>query len=86
MGCPEDSDKDVVYDYRDRCPDTRLNVKIDEYDCPFDSDNDKIANYKDLCPNTPADTYVGKNGCPLHIRYKVQTHLIYFIKIQLLSL
>lgn len=60
-----DSDEDGVLDEYDQCPNTPLNVKVDEFGCPIDSDNDGVGDYKDECPNTPRDVEVDEKGCAL---------------------
>ncbi|MGD8305256.1 MAG: thrombospondin type 3 repeat-containing protein [Ignavibacteria bacterium] len=60
-----DSDKDGIANSRDVCPNTPVNVNVDDFGCPVDSDHDKIPDYLDLCPDTPARVEVDLNGCPL---------------------
>lgn len=62
-----DSDNDGVRDEDDFCPDTPLNVQVDEFGCPIDSDNDGVPDYLDKCPDTPKHVIVDKNGCPLDL-------------------
>jgi len=61
----DDSDKDKVPDYKDKCPNTPIGAPVDKNGCPLDTDKDGIPNYLDQCPNTPAGVVVGKDGCPL---------------------
>ena len=65
IGRAKDSDGDGVPDSRDMCPNTPLNVKVDEFGCPLDSDGDGVPDYLDKCPNTPTGVKVDVNGCPL---------------------
>ena len=60
-----DSDGDGVPDSKDKCPDTPIGIKVDEFGCPLDSDGDGIPDYLDKCPNTPKGVKVDMNGCPL---------------------
>lgn len=60
-----DSDRDGIPDSKDKCPNTPLGVKVDEFGCPLDSDDDGVPDYLDKCPNTPRGVQVDENGCPL---------------------
>lgn len=60
-----DTDEDGVLDEYDMCPETPLNVEVDEFGCAIDTDNDGVADYKDECPNTPANVEVNEKGCAL---------------------
>lgn len=59
---PMDTDGDGVPDYRDRCPDTPLGVRVDEFGCPIDSDGDGVVDYLDRCPTVPGLEKF--DGCP----------------------
>lgn len=60
--CPAvDSDKDGVYDDRDKCPGTPAGRKVNADGCEFDRDGDGIVDGDDACPDVPAKT---ANGCP----------------------
>ena len=61
----KDSDKDGVVDSKDRCPDTPLDIKVDENGCCLDSDKDGVVDHKDECPDTPLEVNVNEQGCPL---------------------
>lgn len=63
----KDKDKDGVYDIFDACPNTPLNVRVDDMGCPVDTDGDGVADYIDECPNTPSAAYglIDTLGCPL---------------------
>lgn len=63
----KDSDHDGVPDYRDMCPLTPRDVKVDNLGCPIDNDGDGVPDYKDLCPNTPHAAYglIDTVGCPI---------------------
>jgi OOP family OmpA-OmpF porin len=65
FGRLKDSDGDGVPDSKDMCPNTPLNVKVDEFGCPLDSDGDGVPDYLDKCPNTPTGVKVDADGCPL---------------------
>jgi outer membrane protein OmpA-like peptidoglycan-associated protein len=60
-----DSDGDGVPDSKDKCPDTPIGVKVDEFGCPTDSDKDGVPDYLDKCPSTPKNVKIDKDGCPL---------------------
>ena len=60
-----DSDRDGIPDSKDKCPDTPIGVKTDEFGCPIDSDMDGVPDYLDKCPNTPRGVNVDSNGCPI---------------------
>ena len=63
----KDKDKDGVFDKLDICPNTPLNVRVDEMGCPWDNDGDGVPDYMDECPNTPSAAYgmIDTVGCPL---------------------
>jgi outer membrane protein OmpA-like peptidoglycan-associated protein len=61
----QDTDKDKVPDYKDKCPNTPFGVVVNSQGCPLDSDNDGVANYLDKCPNTPFGIAVNNQGCPI---------------------
>jgi hypothetical protein len=60
-----DSDKDGVINALDECPNTPLNVTINNYGCPIDSDRDGIADYIDKCPFSPFGIKVNRYGCAI---------------------
>ena len=64
-GCPLDTDKDGVPDYRDKCSDTPKGAAVDENGCPLDTDKDGVPDYRDKCSDTPKGVAVDGNGCPL---------------------
>ena len=61
-----DKDKDGVFDRLDVCPNTPLNVRVNEMGCPLDIDGDDVPDYMDECPYTPSAAYgmVDSVGCP----------------------
>jgi hypothetical protein len=61
----KDSDKDGVADYKDKCSNTLLGVKVDKNGCAVDSDKDGVNDYFDKCPNTKIGIKVDKSGCPI---------------------
>ena len=63
----KDRDKDGVFDKLDVCPNTPLNVRVDEMGCPLDHDGDGVPEYLDECPYTPSAAYglIDSVGCPL---------------------
>ena len=63
----KDKDKDGVFDRLDVCPNTPLNVRVDEMGCPWDNDGDGVPDYMDECPHTPSAAYgmIDSVGCPL---------------------
>ena len=63
----KDKDKDGVFDKLDICPNTPLNVRVDEMGCPWDNDGDGVPDYMDECPHTPSAAYgmIDTVGCPL---------------------
>jgi outer membrane protein OmpA-like peptidoglycan-associated protein len=65
FGRDKDADGDGVPDSRDMCPNTPLNVKVDEHGCPLDTDGDGVPDYLDRCPFTPAGVKVDQDGCPV---------------------
>ncbi|MGE4267766.1 MAG: OmpA family protein [Deferribacterales bacterium] len=60
---PEDSDRDGVFDNRDRCPGTVMNAPVDSEGCPLDSDGDTVFDYMDKCPDTRKGFKVDSDGC-----------------------
>jgi len=62
---PKDSDRDGVFDHRDRCPNTPFGVHVNKDGCPFDRDRDGVPDYKDKCPKTPLGTRVDQSGCAI---------------------
>ena len=64
LGCPLDSDGDIVPDYKDQCPDTPEGAPVDKSGCPLDTDKDSVPDYKDECPNTLPGIPVDERGCP----------------------
>ena len=62
-----DKDKDGVWDKIDVCPNTPLNVMVDEMGCPIDSDADGVPDYMDKCPHTQSAAYgfIDSVGCPI---------------------
>lgn len=63
-GPPRDSDRDMVANKVDRCPDTPLGATVDPDGCPLDSDGDRVFDGLDTCPGTPAGAFVDAAGCP----------------------
>lgn len=57
-----DSDRDGVFDYRDKCPNTPLGRKVDATGCELDTDGDGLVDGDDKCPTVFAKT---ADGCPL---------------------
>lgn len=60
-----DSDNDGIVDSKDKCANTPLGVRVDQFGCPIDSDNDNVPDYLDKCPNTPRGVNVDVDGCPI---------------------
>lgn len=61
-----DSDKDGVFDSRDKCEGTPEGLQVDKKGCPVnppDDDSDGVANYLDKCPATPDGLTVDEKGC-----------------------
>jgi outer membrane protein OmpA-like peptidoglycan-associated protein len=59
-----DTDKDGVYDYIDKCPNTPSEARnfVDSVGCSLDTDGDGVYDYEDSCPTIPG---VKANlGCP----------------------
>ncbi len=48
-GCPLDTDRDGVPNYRDLCPGTPTGARVDAKGCPLDSDRDGVPDYLDNC-------------------------------------
>ena len=65
MALDIDSDKDGIFDKKDKCPGTPRGSKVDSNGCPLDSDGDGVLDYKDRCKETPLGVDVDKKGCPL---------------------
>lgn len=65
----DDSDGDGVGDFFDECPDTPLDVAVDDKGCPIDDDKDGIANYLDEEPNSPEGAEVDENGVAYDDQY-----------------
>ncbi len=65
FGKPRDTDKDGIADKFDKCPETPVDIKVDENGCPFDTDGDGVADYLDQCVLTPAGVMVDAKGCPV---------------------
>ena len=61
----DDSDKDGVPNYKDKCPNTPIGAKVDKNGCAIDSDKDGIADINDKCPNTPKNIVVDSHGCAI---------------------
>ncbi len=65
FGKPKDQDRDGVSDRYDRCSDTPIGARVDEFGCPLDSDGDGIYDGLDKCPHTSPGVKVDVNGCPI---------------------
>ncbi|MFA6582197.1 MAG: thrombospondin type 3 repeat-containing protein [Paludibacter sp.] len=65
FGKLKDTDNDGVADKYDKCPETAIDVKVDEKGCPVDTDGDGIPDYLDKCSNTPPNVQVDAAGCPV---------------------
>ena len=65
----KDSDKDGIADYLDKCPNTPINIKVDNNGCAIDSDKDGITDNLDKCPNTIKGIKVDNNGCEIMATY-----------------
>lgn len=61
-GCPKDTDKDGVPDYKDKCV-TPSGVSVDATGCAIDSDGDGVSDADDQCPGTPTGVKVDAFGC-----------------------
>ncbi len=59
-----DSDRDGVFDRKDKCPDTPPGAIVNKQGCPSDTDGDGVPDGLDRCPNTPAGATVNSAGCP----------------------
>jgi len=59
----QDTDKDGVPDYKDKCPNTPAGAKVDKNGCAIDSDKDGVIDLYDMCPNTPFGVKVNEKGC-----------------------
>ena len=59
-----DSDRDGVFDRKDKCPDTPVGAIVNKQGCPSDTDGDAVPDGLDRCPNTPAGATVNPAGCP----------------------
>ena len=58
----KDSDGDGVADWKDKCPNTALGVKVDATGCPADSDGDGVPDFFDHCPTVKGT--IANHGCP----------------------
>jgi len=60
-----DNDSDGVINKLDKCPNTKIGIKVDKLGCILkkDADKDGITNNDDKCPNTLIGQKVNKNGC-----------------------
>jgi len=59
----DDADRDGIADYKDKCKNTPINAKVNQYGCGIDSDKDGVFDGIDKCPNTPDNIKVDKYGC-----------------------
>lgn len=62
LGGSKDSDHDGVPDKRDKCPNTKRDVFVDEHGCPIDSDGDGVIDHLDNCPTVAGS--LATDGCP----------------------
>lgn len=60
-----DTDGDGVPDSEDKCPYTKMGMRVDSTGCGVDSDGDGIIDENDKCPDTPQGVVVGLSGCPM---------------------
>lgn len=58
-----DDDNDSVLNAKDKCPDTIIGIKVDEFGCDIDTDKDGVFNTIDKCPNTLEGIVVDEKGC-----------------------
>jgi len=65
VAAPVDSDKDGVFDPKDKCPNSPAGFAVDANGCNLDSDKDGVLDPADKCPDTPAGFKVDADGCPL---------------------
>lgn len=65
----DDTDKDGIRDYDDRCPGTPQGVQVNPDGCPLDDDKDGVPNYADLEANTPLGTPVDVSGTGITDEY-----------------
>ena len=61
----QDTDKDKVPDYKDKCPNTPFGAKVDANGCGIDSDKDGVIDFYDQCMHTIPGAKVDENGCAL---------------------
>jgi OOP family OmpA-OmpF porin len=75
-----DDDNDGVFNVNDDCPNTPLNVEVNENGCEIDSDKDGVVDSKDECKDTSHNFIVDKHGCPekitLNIHFKSSEYKI----------
>ena len=63
-GCPLDTDRDSVPDYRDLCPGTPTSARVDANGCPLDSDRDGVPDYVDKCAGDKIEDAKRENDEP----------------------
>ena len=73
----EDQDGDGVVDFKDDCPNTPANVKVDEFGCPVDSDNDGVPDYLDKEPGTAKGAFVDADGVTISDEYFLNSYLFW---------
>lgn len=57
-----DKDKDGVSDFKDKCPGTPRDIKVDKVGCPLDADGDGVPDSNDKCPDVKG--LAAFEGCP----------------------
>ena len=76
----KDSDKDTVFDSKDKCPKTPLGLEVDKHGCPLDEDEDGVLDYKDKCLGTPHGLEVDADGCriamTLHLNFANDSYVV----------
>ena len=61
----DDTDRDGVLDYKDKCPNTPAGAPVDKTGCFADNDKDGVLDYQDSCLETQEGVEVDKRGCAL---------------------